>query len=1006
MPSRPFHSSAGAALVVAWGLTLTTPSPSDAQYFGQNKVQYEQFDFQILRTRSLDVYHYPEIEPLVRRIAPLAEQWRLFLGDEFGYPIPGRQPIVLYASHPHFVQTHVIEGRIGEGTGGVTEGLRRRIAMPFAWTLGETSHVLGHELVHAFQYGADAGRVNQLPLWFVEGMAEYLSLGDEHAPTAMWLRDAVAREDVPSLEDLSSPRYFPYRYGHAAWAYLGRRFGPEIVGRAFLEAARAGDVFTGLEIATGVPADELSASWQAAVRERHGTPGRVRSPGRVLVEARERTGMLNVGPALSPDGRWLAYLSERDGLAIDLFVTEVATGRVVHRVTSAAVDPHLESLQFVGSAGAWDPGSRRLAYTSVRQGKATMSVVEIGDGVGLTREFPLDAVSDAWHPTWAPDGTRIAFAGQAGGASDLFELTLASGQLRRLTSDAYADLQPAWSPDGERLAFVTDRFSSSLDDLAFGSTRLATLTLATASIEPLPRLADGPHSNPQWTADGRALLFLGAPNGIANLYRLDLPSRAFRRLTDVTTGVSGISALSPALSYASGAGRAAFTVFTGGGYAIHLLEAAELNGEADGPSSAPSERASVLFGPTPQELAPRPGTLGSPTPPRGTATVEPYRPRLALDAVGAAAGVGGSGRQGVFFGGGLGLRFSDMLGRHVVSTFVMANGGVRDIGGQVLYLNRTRRWNWGASALYQPYATGQFSQMLQSTPSGPVVVDDELVFRQDEADLRLLTAYPFSRALRLEFQGGGRRLWFDQRATRRVFDAISGNLLDEDTTDLGSPAPLTLGDTAAALVYDQTVFGPTGPLVGQRYRFEVAPTFGSLRFTGVTADYRRYIEIARPVTLAVRALHVGRYGGDAEDARLPALFLGYPTLVRGYEVDSFSADECGVAPSGCFAFDRLLGSRLAVGNVELRVPLFGAFTRQYHYGPLPVEAFVFGDAGVAWTAASGPELSGEARRAVTSAGAGLRINLFGAAIGQVIAARPFDRPGRGWTFAFHLLPGF
>jgi hypothetical protein len=416
----------------------------------------------------------------------------------------------------------------------------------------------------------------------------------------------------------------------------------------------------------------------------------------------------------------------------------------------------------------------------------------------------------------------------------------------------------------------------------------------------------------------------------------------------------------------------------------------------------------VLFdGPRDGEL-PRPGTPGTATPALASARTEPYRPRLELEAVGAEAGVGGVGSRGAFFGGGLGMQFGDVMGRHQLSTFVMANGGVRDIGGQVSYLNRESRWQWGGAALYQPYATGAFGQSLQTTPGGTaVLVDEELVIRQDEAQLLAIAAYPVNRAFRIEFLGGGRRLWFDRELTTRTFDPRSGRLIDEVSSDLGAPSALTLGEAAAALVYDQTAFGPTGPLVGQRYRFEVAPTFGSLRFTSVTADYRRYVEIARPYSLAVRALHVGRYGGDENDPRLSPLFLGYPTLVRGYEVGSFGADECGTtATGGCAVFDRLLGSRLLVGNVELRVPLFGAFSGQYRYGPLPVEAFVFGDAGVAWTANDRPAFVGDDRRSVTSAGVGLRINLFGAAIGQVVAARPFDRPQKGWTFGFYLLPGF
>src|SRR6185295_19122979 len=117
-------------------------------------------------------------------------------------------------------QSNVIEGFIGQGTGGVTEGARDRVIMPFTGVYAESDHVLGHELVHVFQYKiAQASRgglnsVGRIPLWLIEGMAEYLSLGRQDPNTAMWLRDALRRNDLPTLNQLTrDPRYFPYRYG-------------------------------------------------------------------------------------------------------------------------------------------------------------------------------------------------------------------------------------------------------------------------------------------------------------------------------------------------------------------------------------------------------------------------------------------------------------------------------------------------------------------------------------------------------------------------------------------------------------------------------------------------------------------------------------------------------------------------------------------------------------------------------------------------------------------------
>lgn len=63
-----------------------------------------------------------------------------------------RNPLIFYADAPDFQQSNVISGIIEQGTGGVTEGARERVIMPFTGIYASTDHVLGHELVHVFQY--------------------------------------------------------------------------------------------------------------------------------------------------------------------------------------------------------------------------------------------------------------------------------------------------------------------------------------------------------------------------------------------------------------------------------------------------------------------------------------------------------------------------------------------------------------------------------------------------------------------------------------------------------------------------------------------------------------------------------------------------------------------------------------------------------------------------------------------------------------------------------------
>src|SRR5204863_7247548 len=123
-----------------------------AQYFGRNKVQYKKLDFQVLKTEHFDIYFYPSEREGIDISARLAERWNTRLERLLAHKLRGRQPLVLYASHPDFEQTNAIEGELSEGTGGVTEPLRRRIVLPLGGPIADTDHVIGHELVHAFQF--------------------------------------------------------------------------------------------------------------------------------------------------------------------------------------------------------------------------------------------------------------------------------------------------------------------------------------------------------------------------------------------------------------------------------------------------------------------------------------------------------------------------------------------------------------------------------------------------------------------------------------------------------------------------------------------------------------------------------------------------------------------------------------------------------------------------------------------------------------------------------------
>jgi len=1063
----------GGFAAVLFVASCLAPPAADAQYFGRNKVQYDSFDFQVLETEHFDIYYYENDAHVIDEAGRMAERWYARISRLLDHQLRGRQPLILYTSHPDFRQTNALFGDIGEATGGATEALKRRIVLPLAGPLGASDHVIGHELVHAFQFDittAPGGGVGfqgpgalALPLWFIEGMAEYLTLGPVDPNTAMWMRDAAACGcELPTLRDLRSRQYFPYRWGQAFWAFVAGEYGDEVVGRILKAAGSSGNPEAAVQLVLQRPVDAVVAEWHRAIiamyspsaaeglvaaipldyrpdpadrqdaeegedlpeAERPEIEGEDRKeraaevlreqnrPGRELISSRTGSGSMNLGPSLSPDGSRVAFLSEKTLFAIEMFIADAETGQIQRRLTTTATDPHFESLQFVNSSGAWRPDGRAFAFATIVKGSPALTIVDPDDGSRL-RELRFEELGEIYTPSYSPDGRQLAFAAVVGGYTDIFVVDVETEELRKLTNDLYSDLQPAWSPDGERIAFVTDRFTTDLATLTFGDYQIGLVDAAGGAPAQLQGFSSGKHIDPHWgPADD--LYFVSDASGVSNIYRYDFGDGGLYQVTDLYTGVSGITALSPAIAIAASGDRLVYTAYQSGNHELYSIDQSEeLVGEPVGATIAdaspatlpPPDRDQSLLGVLLDE--PR---LGLPD--TITFARDDYRPGLTLDYVSQPQVGAGVDRFGTVFAGGISMYFSDMLGNRNLSTIANINTGfgslVRSSTLLAAYENRRTRWNWGVEGGQIPYVTRRISTR-RFPPQPDLLEQRELLQWQISRQLTTGVSYPFSRSMRWELLGGYQNIDFAFEERTRIFDPATGQLLAEESVDLDAPESLNLAIGSTALVYDNSLFGGTGPILGQRYRLELSPRLGSLNYNNVLADFRKYVMPFEPVTLAGRVLHFGRYGSDAEDVRLNELYLGFGSLIRGYNDGSFSFEECGDAfdeTGDCPVFDQLFGSRLALANLEMRVPLLGYFGIIESPGIPPLDLAVFFDAGTAWTKEADSELFGGERKVVTSHGIAARLNLLGLFIVELDYVHPNDRPLKGWYWQLNLVPAF
>jgi hypothetical protein len=814
-------------------LAVASAAAGQINYFGQNKIHYRDFEWQVLRGAHIDLYYYPEEDELARLALAYAEESFPILVEKFGHTPPRRIPLIIYASHADFEQTNILPFVPPEGILGVTEYAKQRVAVPFQGNYAEFRHTIRHELVHAFQLSVAMEAFQRFPrnrrpapLWWSEGLAEFWSAGED-SRDEMILREITIEGVLPSLEQLSyiySGVVYPL--GGAIHRWLAEEFGEWRVQVVYRDAWKYPSFEQALEGVYGVSLAELNERYQLYFRRRYFPVVTERDP---IGLSAWRLANIAIKPfAYQPPGdsvTRLLYLSPRTGyMAIhSMRLDRPGSGRP--EVTG---ERSAEFESFHPFSSRLDARNGVAAFSSKYLERDAIFLWDLAANRVVGR-YQFDELVSILSPAWLPDGGSLIFSGLTlSGTSDLYRVHLPDGRLERLTQDRYQDLDPTVSPDGNTVVFASDRTPFGND----GASNLFTLDLATGAVE---YLTYGPwrDESPRWGGDGR-VYFSSDRSGVSDIYSVDRRGRGRQE----TATLSG--AFDPHWIESDS------TLVYGG---FHQLSYGIFRARARLPDDSAATFILAAFRDAPgwpwPELSDARYARAHPT---------PYEKRFSLDfATGDAAVAPGYGAAaGALF------LFSDFMSDHLVflsiTSFQQSGFGniVDNLNGSIFYLNQKRRLNWGAGAfrLRGTFYQGDFETVYNETSWGGIV------------GLR----WPYSRFSRVEGQ------FRIERSDR--FDIVGGNR--EEPRRIG-----WLASNYVSFVRDNSLWLPTGPIDGERRNLTLGITndLSNGRFDSwqATLDERRYVRLATQSALAFRFF--GYYSAGSRPRRVA---LGGSWGLRGY----------------------------------------------------------------------------------------------------------------------------
>ena len=933
------------SLIILIFLLLSSIDSGIAQwfYYGRNKVQYNDFEWHILKTQHFDIYYYQEMEDLAEQGAFYAEESFKYLENKFNFTINRRIPLIFYSTHLHFQQTNVVPNFIPEGVGGFFEFVKGRVVIPCNGNLNLFKKVIRHELVHVFMHSKvyfankDHSRYEETypPLWFTEGLAEYWS-SNWDAQAEMVIKDAVLNNYIVPLSKMYSiyGTFMMYKEGQAILTYIAENYGEEkilLMMERIWKYPRFTQVF---EEVIGKSVEEFDREWLYYLKKKYYPYLKDNDFSRMVSQTIVKDGF-NFKPAFydSEEGEKVVFVGNKTGYS-NIYMTDLKPivgkeKKDLKILIKGERSSDFEAFHLFSSK--IDVTKDGLLAFSTKSGENDALYIYDIKTEDVIHKYQWEDIVGISSPSFSSDGQRVVFSGlRFNGVKDLFLVDFKNDQLIQLTNDSYEDNSPCFSPDGSKIVFSSDR-------TVFGDEWCYNLFIYDLNSHLMYYLTSGHYQDytPVWSPEGNYIAFTSDRDTSLNIWAADISSvKYWGDNSYLTIPIKRVTSFANAAFDPEWKGNNGllFAVYEANQFQIRYLDKIQEK---------------YLNSPTEQENTTilshhywKPSELG------GDKIISKirYQKKYQLDIAQSQVS------NDPFWGttGGAIFAFSDLLGNDQFYVLVFNNSQTRSdllksFNFAVTRVSLGKRTNY-AYGFYRFY--GQFYNFK-----------DQFFF-EEQFGGAFTISYPFSQFKRLEF---------------------STNLSYSDKEIIaGNRRLAVLTSNFISFVHDNSIWWYTGPIDGSRYKISVGNTY-DMRYSKVNywtflMDYRNYFRLGQSTTYAVRILTLLNNGRETR-----WFYLGGSWDMRGYK--RFS----------------IRGEKIVFMSQELRFPFIDYLNLKFPFGGLGFRAIrgaLFFDAGNAW--------NDEWNGLIGSAGMGFRLNLGGFLVLRLDIGKrtDFNHFSKGWFTQF------